>query len=167
MKRCPGRTTPMNCKTIDNGLFVRACREKEKGCSEEKDTMREKKNVWQRYSDERGEKGCLYYQNNASENPQPILEPIFEKGEGTKSIVSENIIVTDESKQICNKLFRPKFVEIPGQHGITYKNLETNVISDTLPRYYDLVKKPPSGGRRTRQKKQKKKKGKSRKYRRY
>jgi len=164
-KRCPPKSTPMNCETIDNDLFVRACREN--GCPKEIYTMPGKKNVWQRYSDERGETGCLYYQNNASENPQPILEPIFKEGENYTSIVSKKIIVNDDSKQICNELFRPKFVEIPGQYGIMYKNLETNVISDTLPRYYELVKKPPSGGRRTRQKKQKKKKGKSRKYRRY
>ncbi len=166
MKRCPGRTTPMNCKTIDNGLFVRACREKEKGCPEEKDTMREKKNVWQRYSDERGEKGCLYYQNNASENPQPILEPIFEEGENTKSIVSENIIVTDESKKICNRLFPPEFYQESDEWGTVYKNAKTGTKVNQLPMHYKLVK-PPSGGRRTRQKKQKKKKGKSRKYRRY
>ena len=163
MKRCPPKSTPMNCPTREGTYSVRACRET--SCPTNNDILDGRKQVWDRYSDERGEKGCMYYKNNAIKDAKPILEPIFEEGEGTKSIVSNKITVNDESKQICNKLFPPKFVEIPGQYGSMYKNLETNVISDTLPRYYELVKKPPSGGRRTRQKKQKKKKGKSRKYR--
>jgi hypothetical protein len=128
--------------------------------------MPEKKNVWQRYSDERGEEGCLYYQNNASENPQPILDPIFEGGENGTSIVSKKIIVNDKSKQICNQLFPPEIYEKSNEWGTEYINARTGKQVNRLPMYYKKVK-PPSGGRRTRQKKQKKKKGKSRKYRRY
>jgi hypothetical protein len=94
--KCPPNSRALNCETNDKTILRRTCIKNGNECPKQKKEVPTGVQLWQRYSNKSG--NCLFYKNNALNNPTSIWEPLSENKE---AFVTEQIITKNERIEEC------------------------------------------------------------------